>query len=147
MLVGTLAMMLEIAYTDETARYALHLIRAGQVPSSFAPMIGIDTGAVERWSHENGDFATKLAEAKKVGADVMVSECMTIADSQTGSPTDRKTRIETRLKLAGLWHPDKYGPKAEKDPGGISALVQMNYADLNLAQKAQVDKFFGTDDD
>lgn len=79
------------------------------------------------------DPAVRLAhdEAKAAGCEVMLEECLSIADRRpdsivsmdaegnvTGKRIDQgyvawaKNRIETRLKLLALWAPDKYGAKA-----------------------------------
>lgn len=129
----------------------LQQTRAGMLPHEYCGMsnaVPRDPACVDLWAAENPDFAAQLAAARKAGADALMARCVYIADRNDLKADAKKVMIEARMKAAQQWNPDKYGPQADKNPQtGISALVHMPWDQLSEANKASVNKFFGTDDD
>ena len=138
----------EIAYTEDAASEVLRLTRLGNVPLQYCALLQLDNGAPDRWAHENPTFAAEYDKARLIGADAMMSECVHIADRPDLKADAKKVMMEARKNCAALWNPSKYGPQADKQPtGGIGAMINMDYHQLDPVKKAAVDKFFGTDDD
>lgn len=137
-----------IQFDAATLEKALTAIRRGIVPHQFCYELNMEIDTLDTWANNDADIAQKLATAKCIGADVMMSECIAIADSISYKADAKKVMIDTRQKMAAVWNPAKYGPKADKDPGsGIQAHVHVPYKDLPADKRAAVDKFFGTDED
>lgn len=140
---------IDYTFSPEKAAAALQRIRAGEAPAQFCfPGMTYpdDASVLEVWNQQNEEFAADFAAAKRIGADAMVNYCLSIADNDRFKPDARKLMIDTRMKLAAIWHPAKYGAKAEP-LSGIQALVNVNYNDLDPSKRAVVDKYFGTDDE
>lgn len=98
---------------------------------------------VYQWLAADKDFASRFAQARNVGEDIIAQECLEIADDATndfmvrekddGSTEvvlDRenvqrsKLRIWTRLQLLARWNPRRYGDKVEvENKGGITVKV------------------------
>lgn len=86
---------------------------------------------VQTWQRRYPAFAKLIEEARQEQADVLVDECLEIADDesrdrmmilQRGSPREvadlagiarAKIRIDTRFKMAKMLHPAKYGDKLD----------------------------------
>ena len=90
--------------------------------------------AVYDWAEKDPDKSLRLARARDKGIDRIVEQCMEIADepppttmnggTDSGYVQHQKLRVETRLKLAAVWNPKKYGSKLEHS-GDASAPLQI----------------------
>jgi hypothetical protein len=86
--------------------------------------------------------STRFAHAREIGEEVILQECMEIADTPqfgeiiTVKPDGteikradmiehRKLRIETRLKLLAKWNPKKYGDKIDLQHSGEVAIKRV----------------------
>lgn len=140
------AMFDEAPFNAEQAAEALKRVRQGHAPYEFCGTHSIypsDPGALDRWATEDPAFAEKLADARKIGADAMVMYCVSIADDKTLKADSKKVMIDVRMKLAAMWHPDKYGPKTGDIPTGIQAHLHIPYNEVPTDKKAEIEKFFG----
>ena len=90
---------------------------------------------VYNWIEKDKEFATRFAQARDVGGDVIAEEALAIIDtfpieavSDSGSRLDAghvawlKNRAEMRLKLLAKWNPKKYGDKVGVEHSGAIAL-------------------------
>lgn len=97
-------------YHPVRADVALAKISEGQVPSEFCraddPNVPTFASSLEIWASGDPIFATRLKEAKKVGASVMIADCVRIASDRSYRPDERKIMIDVRQKLAALWNVD-----------------------------------------
>lgn len=137
----------DTAITEAHSAEVLRLVRLGNAPSTFCAMLGIDSGAPDRWAFDDAEFAAAYHRAKLIGADAMVNNCVQIADRGDLKADAKKVMIDARMKLAAIWNPARYGPQADKNGSQIQAHIHVPYAELSPEKKAAVDKFFGTDDD
>ena len=64
-----------------------------------------------RWLVENPEFRELTRAAKESGTDVLADECLHIADDPKIRPSDKKIRIDTRLRLIGKWNAKRYGDR------------------------------------
>ena len=80
---------------------------------------------------KDGDFITRFAHARDMGADAIAEECLEIIDapavlcgSEGNTRLDpayvqqQKNRVEARLKLLAKWNPKKYGEKVGVEAKG-----------------------------
>ena len=85
---------------------------------------------------DDGDFITRFAHARDMGAHAIAEECLEIIDepaalcgSEGNTRLDpayvqqQKNRVEARLKLLAKWNPKKYGDKVGLDHTGDIKLV------------------------
>ena len=85
---------------------------------------------------DDGDFITRFAHARDMGADAIAEECLEIIDapavlcgSEGNTRLDpayvqqQKNRVEARLKLLAKWNPKKYGEKVGVEAGGYISLT------------------------
>lgn len=101
----TLAETNAIDWDDVIAR-----IENGEVPHDFCSKFYSDmpdtVGCIERKAKADTGFATRLAEAKRMGAICMLAECKQIADDRSMRPDQKKVMIDVRMKLAAIWNPN-----------------------------------------
>ena len=85
---------------------------------------------------KDGDFITRFAHARDMGADAIAEECLEIIDapavlcgSEGNTRLDpayvqqQKNRVEARLKLLAKWNPKKYGEKVGVEAKGDISLT------------------------
>lgn len=101
-----------------------------------------------RWHMESEDIRDNLARARMNGVEKHMDECVDIADDSANDYVDgadgptynpesvqrAKLRIETRLKLAQMMAPRKYGPKMDVTSNGETLAL----ANLIAARRAKV---------
>lgn len=90
---------------------------------------------VYNWQEANPEFKARIAQARELGEEAIIQDCLTIADtpligeeveeSENGLKVKRgdmlghrKLQIETRLKLLAKWNPRKWGEKVDLNHGG-----------------------------
>ena len=58
------------------------------------------------WLWEKGDaeLSKRFASAREAGRAYLAEEVIDIADDEEKDPTSRRIRIETRLRLLGIWN-------------------------------------------
>jgi hypothetical protein len=86
---------------------------------------------IYRWMAADPSFKERFAQARELGEEVIVQECLDIADNATNDWMEKldknaqpigwvlngehvqrsKLRIETRLKLLAKWNPRKWGDR------------------------------------
>ena len=97
-------------YDEETATNALARIANGSVPTEFCngwdPTVPTYASTIELWGKADPQFAERLAEAKRIGALVMVADCQRIATDRLLTPTERKLLIDTKMRIAALMNAD-----------------------------------------
>lgn len=129
----------------------LDRIASGETLVSVAQALGISARTVYKWiaEAEANDGREYLAYAREAGADTLAAQALAIADdtSQDTIETEHgpvlnrefvsrsKLRVETRLKLAAVFCPAKYGQKAQLEhsgPGGkpIESVSRVVLVDL-----------------
>jgi hypothetical protein len=65
------------------------------------------------WLTKDTALTEHLARAREFGIEALLDECIDIADNPAEDPASRRVRIETRMKLAQMLKPRKYGPKLD----------------------------------
>ncbi len=74
------------------------------------------------------DAKTRIQEARKEAAGVLIDEALSITDEPVGSTADvqrNRMRADTRMKIAGWWDRESYG-----DSKAVS--VELNFGALHL---------------
>jgi hypothetical protein len=66
-----------------------------------------------RWVSVDATLSEHLARAREFGIEALLDQCIDIADNPAEDPASRRVRIETRMKLAQMLKPRKYGPKLD----------------------------------
>lgn len=66
---------------------------------------------VWRWEQDDEEFRNLSTRALQHGTHYLAGDCLRIADDPTLEPSDKKVRIDTRLRLAGKWNAKIYGDK------------------------------------
>lgn len=126
----------------------LDRIASGETLVSIADDLGIGRATVYSWIAES-DQSAHLAHAREAGADTLAMQALAIADdtSQDTIETEHgpvlnrefvarsKLRVETRMKLAAVFCPSKYGQRAQVEhsgPGGkpIESVSRVVLVDL-----------------
>ena len=136
-------------YHEVRAELALTRIASGEVPAEFCssadPNLPTCASSVELWARASPAFAARLAEAKAMGALVMLAECKKIADDSSIRVDQKRLMIDTRLKIAAIWNPTEcLPPKLDKDtPTGVHALLHVPFDQLDQCKKREVERFFG----
>lgn len=114
-----------MSFDQNTADLIIDQIADGVTLAETCRAIGISRATIYNWRAANEAFAAALQMARDDGYEVLLDECLEIADdaSQDRKMTERgwqldsehvqrsKLRIETRLKLLAKWDPAKYGER------------------------------------
>lgn len=77
-------------------------------------MPGLST--VYDWIESDPEFAGKFRARKAIGVRAMVDDCKEIADEPIKDAMDvanKRVRIDTRMRLAGMWLRAEFGEKVE----------------------------------
>lgn len=95
--------------------------------------------AIYRWLEDDEEFASRFAQARDIGADVIAEEALAIINEEaelcvTENSTRRdaahvawlKNRAEFRLKLLAKWNPKKYGDKLDVTSKGEQVGLAIN---------------------
>lgn len=102
-------------YHEVRAALALHRIANGEVPSEFCssadPNLPSNASSLDAWAKADSAFAERLAEARALGASVMLAECKKIADDRSIKADQKRLMIDTRMKIAAIWNPAECNPK------------------------------------
>lgn len=97
------------APTEVDWELVLDKIANGEVPSEFCVPFQTDMpdtpADIERKARADSAFAAQLADAKRMGAVVMLAECKKIADNAALRADQKKIQIDVRMKLAAIWNP------------------------------------------
>lgn len=97
-------------YHPVRANFALARISNGEVPSEFCraddPNVPTYASSIELWAVTDPIFAARLTEAKRIGALVIIADCIRIASDRSYRPDERKIMIDVRQKLAAFWNAD-----------------------------------------
>lgn len=72
-----------------------------------------DFSTVWRWEDEDEEFRKVSARARVHGTHYMADDCIRISDDPALEASDKKVRIDTRLRLIGKWNAKSYGDKQE----------------------------------
>jgi hypothetical protein len=104
-------------YNETAATNMLREIRRGSVPQHFCGRQGYprDASDIDRWARTNEELAALLVEAKIIGAESLMNQCLLISDSMEYRADSKKVMMDSRLKLAAVWNPEKYGAKSDKN--------------------------------
>lgn len=73
------------------------------------------------WEECDPAFAERFRAARARGVHALAEECLEIADAKSKDAveaTDKRIRIDTRLRLAGKWLPKIYGEKVDVTHSG-----------------------------
>lgn len=97
--------------------------------------------SVYEWIENDAEFSAQFHDARKRGIHALAEQCLDIADEPSKdavAATDKRIRIDTRLRLAGKWLPSIYGDKVlnehtGKDGGPIETRDLSKLSDDKLA--------------
>jgi hypothetical protein len=94
-------------FHESRAATTLQRIANGEVPSEFCseydPSVPSHAASIELWAKVNDAFAERLTEAKKIGAHVMLTDIIKIADCTATRPEHKKPKIDARKYLSSIW--------------------------------------------
>lgn len=88
-----------------------------------------DVLTVWRWRHEREDFCKLIQRAREAQSEAMIDACQELADEAakvaldpecgSASVAAKKLAIETRLKVAARFAPEKFGDRVRQDVAGV----------------------------
>jgi hypothetical protein len=97
---------------------------------------------IRGWLLDDEEAFAQSARARELGCDALADECIDIADGEAGvtDPTDKRIRIDTRLRLIGKWS-SRYADKQKlehsgKDGGAIEFKDLSRLSDAELHRLA-----------
>jgi hypothetical protein len=129
---GPLARLEAVKADPNTALTVFHRVADGETLKSIAKSWEVPRGAFALWF--TTEHAALYEAALKVRADELAHEALDISDEQAevvkkdGTTFDPdvardKLRVDTRLKLAGVWDRARYGAKDSGPAGGLTVVV------------------------
>lgn len=126
------------AYSDEVKIEVLELLADGHTPAMIEKRPGMPTQRMIRyWAQFDPEFSEAYYRARSEGATALVYGAVDCADEAYDKDTAQAARVksETRIKVAGLLDPQRYGRQAQ---GGAIA-IQINTNVGGGGQTAQPD--------
>jgi transposase-like protein len=75
----------------------------GKSLRAIAKEMGKAESTLRYWIAKDPEAFAHSARAKDLGCDSLADECLEIADDPTIEPTEKKIRIDTRIRLIGKW--------------------------------------------
>ncbi|MEZ2448017.1 hypothetical protein [Akkermansia massiliensis] len=104
--------------------------------------------SIYRWINEYPKFRDIFLCARVAGAAIMIEECIELADEasrlaldpQCGSASvaAKKLAIETRLKVAARFAPEKFGDRVRQDVAGVPGVPLESKISLAPEQLEQI---------
>lgn len=104
--------------------------------------------SVYRWASETPEFQDIFLRAREAGAAIMIGECLELADEASRLARDpqcgfasiaaKRLAIETRLKIAGRFAPEKFGKRIRQDIAGIPGASLESKITLDPEQLEQI---------
>lgn len=94
---------------------------------------GLAESSVRRWLLQNEEALAQSAHARELGCDALADECIDIADDPLMDPSDKRIRIDTRIRLIGKWsqrYSDKVTVKSETTVTHKHDLDSLNTGEL-----------------
>ena len=102
------------------------MVARGMTKKRMLELLGISSGAFDKWLEKSAERASTYSRAREAGADALADETLSIADeAEPQTAQVAKLRIEARKWLAGKMNPAVYGEKA-------GATVNLNLGDMAL---------------
>ncbi|MDP1873650.1 hypothetical protein [Phenylobacterium sp.] len=98
--------------------------------------------SVYDWIENDPEFSSQFHDARKRGIHALAEQCLDIADEPSKdavAATDKRIRIDTRLRLAGKWLPSIYGDKVLNEHTGKDGGPIQTY-DLSKADDGDLEK-------
>lgn len=87
------------------------------------------------WEEDDEEFRKLSARARRYGTHFMADDCLRISDDPSLEPSDKKVRIDTRLRLIGKWNAKAYGDKVSMEHSGADGapieIIQRRIIDPN----------------
>jgi len=113
---GDLGYLQVVPYDPRLAALIVARVAEGQMLGPVIEEYRLSWGTINKWKKRVREFGEGLREAQRMGAQKLAEETVEIADELTetmmGSARN-KLRVETRMKLAAKYDPERYGDKAD----------------------------------
>lgn len=106
-----------LSCSDEVWATVIAGLRCGQTLTEICKRPGIPTReTVHQYKNAAPERQAEFADARQQGLDAMAADCIEIAEScrpDKDAVAKAKLQIDTRLRLAAIWNPKRFGPKAQ----------------------------------
>jgi hypothetical protein len=100
------------SFTQAKAEYICQKLAIGTPLSTICQSEAMPTIAtVYTWQATRPAFLEASLRAKQTGTHSIADACIAIADDPDLEPHDKRIRIDTRLRLIGLWNRKEYGER------------------------------------
>ena len=103
---------------------------------------------VWRWRHEREEFCKLIQRAREAQSEAMLDECQSLSDAAaqvaldpecgSASVAAKKLAIETRLKVAARFAPEKFGDRVRQDVAGVPGVPLESKISLAPEQLEQI---------
>lgn len=117
----------------------------GKTLTQAAKERGTSGAAIRYHLMKDAELFSHSARAREIGCDAIADECIEIADDPEIDPTDKRIRIDTRIRLIGKWsqrYSDKLTVKNETTVTHRYDLDSLDASDLDtleaIARKASI---------
>lgn len=89
--------------TPELVIAVCELVAEGKTLTAAAEAFNTSPAAIRYRLLNDPELFSVSARAREAGCDALADECIAIADDPTIDPTDKRIRIDTRIRLIGKW--------------------------------------------
>lgn len=113
-------------------------IACGEAASKILKDYNVRFAIFGRVLEEDEERKTEYEAALRIASDGYAHEVIEIADESEVDAADKKIRIETRFKLAGKWHRDRYGDKVDVKHGVAAGGLMIVMAQLSPQEQEKV---------
>ncbi|MFQ7017072.1 MULTISPECIES: hypothetical protein [unclassified Akkermansia] len=136
-------------YTDELAQEIVSRLAAGETMKSICSAAHMpEVWTVWNWRETKPEFSKLIQRAREAQSESMLDDCQALADDAarvaldpecgSASVAAKKLAIETRLKVAGRFAPERFGERVRQDVAGVPGAPLERKITLDPEQLAQL---------
>lgn len=116
----------QLAYDKGIGDLICNMVAAGATVAEVSLMPDMPSyTTINHWRHKVPEFGAQVEEAIRQGTHFLMDECLEIADGD-GDPTNKRIRIDTRMRLAAKRNAKQYGDKVEVNNRVSGAIAHVN---------------------
>ena len=127
-------------FTLEILQGLLEWMKSGKTMTSYCKKHGLATSGLFNYMNKEGgeSFKSEFTRAREDGAHALIDETIEIADEKSKDAMRQKLRVDTRMKIAGMWNRKQFGTRPG-DADGANKLTLGELVEAAIAHGKQLE--------